>query len=71
MAQIVVDGKEYEFPVGGDERAMQILLIKKAINGDKEAREMFLGGADEKLFFIGKEGPLWLKVTKDGMEVLN
>ena len=71
MATIEVDGQSVTFPVGNDERKNQIYYLKKAIKGDKEAREVFMGGSDEKWFFIGRELPLWLKVTATDMEVIN
>ena len=70
MATIKVNGDAYEFPVGGRERKDDIYYLKKGMNGDKEAMDMFLQGKDERMFFIGKDYPLWLKVTMDKMEVI-
>lgn len=64
-ATVTINGEEIEFPVGNKERREEVFYLKKALNGDKEAREVFLGGKDEKWFFIGEESAKWLKITKD------
>lgn len=73
-ATIEVDGKEYYFPIGLDEggrdRSGQVYFLKKALNGDKEALDMFLGGEREKMFYIGRETPLWLRVSHEKIEVI-
>ncbi len=71
MATITVKGKEVTFPIANDERKNQIYYLKKSLNGDKEAREIFMGGEKEKWFFIGKHTPLWLKVTEDDVEIID
>ena len=66
-----IHGQTYTFPVGSKEREMDTFWLKKAADGDKQALEMFLGGLDERLFFVGDDSPAWLRVTSDGkMEVV-
>ena len=62
IQKILINGEVYEVPVGNEQRKNDIYYLKKAINGDKEALEIFLGGFSTRLFFIGKETPLWLRV---------
>ena len=70
-AELEINGKMYAFPVGVKEREMDVFWLKKAVGGDKDALEMFLGGQDERLFFIGDDEVRWLRVDKNGnMEVL-
>lgn len=63
MTVLNVGGIDYEFPTGDVERKMSIYFIRKAMNGDREALDTFLGSADKKYFFVGKETPLWLVVS--------
>ena len=70
-ATLEVNGLSYTFPVGGVERKADIFYLKKAINGDKEAREMFMKGREEEWFFIGDDSPLWLHVTRNSMTVVD
>lgn len=56
--------KEYEVPIGSKDRQNDLFYIKKALNGDREAREMFLGGEDERIFYIGEHSAKWLTITK-------
>jgi hypothetical protein len=67
---IEVNEVTYRVPIGNKDRQSDIYYLKKALNGDKEAREVFLGGQDEKWFFIGEENPLWLVVGKDSEKVI-
>ena len=59
---IIVEGKSYEVPVGNEERKNDIYYLKKAMKHDQEALDMFLGGEPSRLFYIGKEEPLWIDV---------
>ena len=65
-----VSGKEYVFPIGDTQRKQDIFFLKKALNGDSEAMDMFLGLDNKRLFYIGDEKPVWLSVTKEKTEVL-
>ena len=70
-AELEINGKMYAFPVGVKEREMDVFWLKKAVGGDKDALEMFLGGMDERLFYVGDDTPVWLRVKNDGtMEVI-
>lgn len=69
-AELSIGGQAIEFPIGNDERKADIYYLKKALNGDNEAREIFLGGGDERLFFVGDDTPRWLKITKTSEELL-
>lgn len=64
MAKIGLHGQSYEFPVGDAERKADIYFLKLALAGDKVALDVFLGGADTKWFYIGKDSALWLKVKR-------
>ena len=66
MQDIVVDGKIYQVPLGNEERRSDVYYLKKALKGDSEALSIFLGGASERLFYIGQYEPLWLKVDSNG-----
>lgn len=66
-ASLEIDGKTYEFPISVDkQREMDIYWLRKAINGDKDALNMFLGGLDERLFYIGDEKAAWVRVQSNG-----
>ena|SRR3990167_2410716 len=70
---INVNGKEYLIVIGEDSfgsRINDIYLLKKALNGDKEAREVFLRGKDERWFYIGDDYPLWIKLTNNSQKVI-
>lgn len=69
-ASIHVDGKDYTFPIGNNERKNDVYYLKKALDGDKHAREIFMGESETKWFFIGENSPLWLKMTKFDEEVV-
>lgn len=71
MATITVNGEEVTFPVGDLDRKSDIYFLKKALLGDVEALEVFLGGKEEKWFFIGIETSRWLYVNKNGFKVVN
>jgi hypothetical protein len=74
QATIQIHGKLYTFPIGSDEsgrdRSNDVYYLKKAMKGDEDAMDIFLGGRSERLFFIGRENPLWLKVSRSNIEVV-
>jgi hypothetical protein len=67
---IKVHGVTYTVPVGNNARKNDLYYLKKALKGDEDARDVFLGGEKERWFGIGEETPLWIKVTKDDEEVV-
>jgi hypothetical protein len=69
-AEITVNGQEIEFPVGNDQRKHEVYYLKKALMGDVQAREVFLGGEDEKWFYIGEGSSRWLRVTKTSENII-
>ena len=69
-ATIKVNGQNIEIPIGNVERKQEIYFLKKALEGDKAAREIFLGGNDERWFPIGDEQVVWLLVDKDSERVI-
>lgn len=71
MATIEVEGVSHVFPVGDTERKNDIYFLKKGLAGDEIAMEMFLGGAEERHFFIGREFAKWLVVRKDSLRVID
>lgn len=71
MATVSVNGEDVTFPLGNTERKQDAYYLKKAVKGDQEALEIFLGGQDERHFYIGLESPRWLIVRKDStMEIV-
>lgn len=62
---LVVDGTTYSVPIGNREYRDKIYYVKKAIAGDRDAREIVLGGKWREAIFIGDDKPLWLFVTAD------
>ncbi len=65
-----IHGKNYRFPLGNTEREQEFYFLKKALNGDKEAREVFLEGSNERWWFIGEVEAIWIRVTKDDIQVI-
>lgn len=66
-----IHGVTYHVPIPNKETKQDFYYLKKALNGDKEAREMALGGLDRKYFFIGDVGVnRWLLLTKDDVRVI-
>ena len=69
-ATLEINGKQYEVPLANNQYKNDVYFLKRALNGDEEAREILLANKDEKLFYIGDTSPLWLRITKDKFEVL-
>src|SRR3990167_7706403 len=67
--ELNVNGKVYQFPLGNSKRESEFYYLKKGLLGDNLALEIFLGGEDEKWWYIGEDVALWLKVTKNGAEI--
>jgi hypothetical protein len=63
---LTINDASYEVPLANDEYKKDLYWLKKAIKGDKEALEIFLGNDDERIFFIGDTSPRWLIVQKNG-----
>lgn len=60
-----VNEKTYNVPIPNRKTRDDFYYIQKALKGDRIAREIILGGKEEKQFFIGDEGVIrWLKITK-------
>lgn len=70
-AELIINGKSYVFPVGGQERDQDIYYLKRWLEaGDEVALRMFLGTASERDFFIGDDWSRWVKVHSNGqMEI--
>ena len=66
-----VQGVEHECIIGNPTRKSEILIIKKALAGDKDAREILLAGNKDYWYFIGSEKPIWLKITEDSEEIIH
>lgn len=69
-ATLNINGQDYTFPVGDVDRKTDIYYLKLALKGDEVAKEMFMKGKDEQMFYIGDDYPLWLKVKENSMEVI-
>ena len=63
---INVNGVEYEVPQANKEYTSELFYLKKALRGDKEALEIFLGGNNPRIFFIGDDYARWLYLYADG-----
>ena len=70
MATLEINGENITFPIGDTTRKNDIYYLKKALKGDQDAMDMFLGGSNERWFFVGIETPLWLRVDKSGAKVI-
>lgn len=68
---LVVNGKTLRFPLGNLEREQDFYYLQKLVSGDDAARNVFLKGKTERLWFIGEYTPLWLKITKDSIEIID
>lgn len=62
-ATLLIDGVEYTFPIGGPDREMDIFWLKKALKGDEDALDMFMGKHPDGYFWIGDDFPVWLRVV--------
>lgn len=70
MVDITVNGETVSVPIGNNQRRGEIYLLKKALKGDKDAREVFMGGENPKFYYIGADSPLWLKMDSDSEEIV-
>lgn len=67
---ITVNGKTYEVPMANKEYVADLILVKKMLRGDREARELLLSKYPDGWFFIGDEGPRWLRFSEVSEEVV-
>ena len=67
---VMINGEVVDIPLANKEYTNEVFYLKKLLNGDKEAREIFLGGNKERWFFIGDERPKWLLIKQDSEEVV-
>lgn len=65
-----VNGKDWPCPVGNKDRLNEIYLVKKALAGDMDARDILLAGKESYFFFIGSDVPMWVKLTKKSQEII-
>ena len=69
--EIKVNEETYSVPIPNHKTGNDFYFLKKALNGDTEAREMLLGGQDERFFFVGDIGVVrWLRLTMTDAEVM-
>ena len=65
-----VDGKEYSVPIPNNSTREDFYMLKKALKGDEESRELLLGKEKERYFYIGDTDAVrWLILTKDSVKV--
>lgn len=69
--KVVIEGTEYNVPLANKEYAQDVYMLKKALEGDHTAFEMLIGTEDEKWMFIGDYEPLWAKITRYKVEVVD
>ena len=69
--QIEIEGKSYSVPMANKDYQADFYLFRKAVAGDKDAFEVILGKSDEKWFYIGDYQPLWAKITRYKVEVID
>ena len=65
-----VNGKTYDCPLGNKERENEVYLVKKALAGDMDAKDILLAGKPSYFFYIGSERPMWVKITEKTQEVI-
>lgn len=68
---IEIEGKTYNVPCANRDHSQEIYYLRKALSGDTDAYEMLVGNSEVKWIFIGQYEPLWAKVTKYKVEVVN
>ena len=61
-----INCKSYEVPKANKDYVAELYWLKKALSGDKEALEIFVGNGPHRDFFIGDEHSRWVRVYKDG-----
>lgn len=65
-----IEGKTYSVPIPSQRVEEDFYMLKKATKGDDVAREILLGGKNERWFFIGDAGVVrWALITKDKIQV--
>lgn len=66
----LINGVEYKVPIPNNKTREDFYLLKKALKGDEDARELLLGQKSERYFYIGDEDAVrWLILTKDSVRV--
>lgn len=67
---LIIKGVEYQVPIANNNRKNDLYFLKKALSGDKDAREIFLGGLDKRYFPIGDTKVIWLVVDQETEYIL-
>lgn len=67
----VIGGKHYSIPMANKDYKTDFFLFKKALAGDKDAYDMILGQNKVKWFYIGDFQPLWAKITRYNVVVVD
>lgn len=70
-ATVKIHGKDISFPIGNDQRKNDVYYLKRLLHGDRDAREIFLGGEKVRYFPIGDTFARWVKVTNHTEEVID
>lgn len=65
--KLTVNGVTYDVPIGNPDRKQELYLLKKALKGDTDSLEMFLGGEPQRFYMIGDTKMTWLLARKDGV----
>lgn len=70
-----IDGHDYSVPIPNSRAEEDFYMLKKATLGDDIAREILLGGHDDRWFFIGDAVNgvnicRWCHITKTDMKVI-
>lgn len=69
--KFTVNGTTYDVPIPNKDTRSDYYLLHRAIEGDKYARELLLGGKQERAIFIGDiDGARWLVLGKNGEKVI-
>lgn len=70
-ASLTVNGKIYSFPIPNRNYKADLYLLKKALNGDGDAKDLLLCGKGERFFYIGDVGVnRWLRLTETNVEII-
>ena len=66
-----INGKTIHSLIPNKDTRQDFILLQKALHGDTISREALIGGKPHKWLFIG-DGlkPIWVKLSKDGEELV-
>ena len=63
---LLINGIVYQVPKANKDYIQELYYLKKALSGDKDALDIFVGQGEYRDFFIGDETSRWVRVYKEG-----